>query len=134
MLDDVINEIKGAKSMQPEAGIVETVKPTRKKREKKPMTEEEIQAYRERKMREEEERYLGKQPKPRKRKAKNESATKQKKAKAHKKERKQRRPRKTPVVKLNKGSQPFETICFLKVPGMPKGDQLAICLIHGAET
>lgn len=133
-LDDVVNEIKGRQKMAP----VQAEKPSPKKEgvRKKPITKAEIEAYRQRKMAEEEAKYLKmaekaqgsktvKQPKPSK---------PQKPAKPAKADKPaDPKPKQPSKPKQPRPLQPMEVLYLLKIPGLPKGDCIAICLAHGAE-
>lgn len=143
MLSDAIEEIYSSRGG---TALKETESRTDispKKREKKPMTKAEIEAYRQRKMREEEERYLGKPAKKQRKKrsakpvkpVKPVRSVKQEGEKPKKMEKqdmaskigaKRGRPRKAPEA-----LQPMQPLHLMKIPGLPKGDYIAIYLVHG---
>ena len=132
-LDDIVNEIKGRQKMTP----VQADKPSSKKEggRKKQMTKAEVEAYRQRKMAEEEAKYLklakkAQEPKP----PKSDKPEKTAKPKAQKpSETKPKQADKPKVPRQPKPLQPMEVLYLLKIPGLPKGDCIAICLVHGAE-
>ena len=132
-LDDVVNEIKGRQKMAP----VQAEKPGLKKEggRKKQMTKAEVEAYRQKKMAEEEARYLklakkAQEPKP----PKSDKSEKAAKPKAQKPSgTNPKRVDKPKLPKQPKPLQPMEVLYLLKIPGLPKGDCIAICLAHGAE-
>ena len=114
--------------------------------EKKAMTKAEIEAYKQKMMEREEARYLGKElngsrkrvknvkkmkpedPKPSKRSAKHDENQKNEKKNCTAKA----------VAKMVKSDvprmlQPLEPLYLLRIPGLPKGDCLAICYARGAD-
>ena len=114
--------------------------------EKKAMTKAEIEAYKQKMMEREEARYLGKElngsrkrvknvkkmkpedPKPSKRSAKHDEKQKNEKKNCTDKA----------VAKMVKSEvprmlQPLEPLYLLRIPGLPKGDCLAICYARGAD-
>ena len=128
-LNDAIEEIRnGRGAVAPQADVEN---PPRKKREKKPMTKAEIEAYRQKMMEKEEARYLGKSAIG--------AAGRNPKGKKAKKSAKKRKQRKAvdndkPVKKsrMPKMLQPLQPLYLLKIPGLPKGDCIAICYARGA--
>jgi hypothetical protein len=131
------------------ASPVEQPKPKRRRKTLEDMTPEEVEAFRQRKMREEEARVLGKPvdaPKKRRRRHKQESGTPAQKPVKAKQTRSSRKTVKTeePVVqtvrqplrktrspKMPKMLQPLTPLYLLKIPGLPEGDCLAICYVKG---
>jgi len=93
--------------------------PKRKVREKS-MTKEEREEYRQKKMLEEEARYLKKEKKSRKIYGSTAKIIPEKKERVKK-------------IRTPKILQPLQPLYLLKIPGLPKGDCLAICLAHGAD-
>lgn len=114
---------------------------------KKEMTKAEIEAYKQKMIEKEEARYLGKQAKKAKKakKAKSEKPAKPvkpvklvKKAKEVQKvqkSKKEQKVQKPPVqtVKMPKVLKPLVPLYLLRIPGLPKGDCLAICYAEGAD-
>ena len=147
-LDEVFDEIRqrAAEKYGNKVGhdVQEGPKPDgsqKPRRRGRPKTKDEVEAYRQKKMAEEEARYLkvdGKnEDRPRR-------GRKPAKAKAAAQEAKPVEPAsgnrsKTdvparPKAKTPKMLQPMEVLYLLKIPGLPKGDCIAICLAHGAES
>ena len=122
-------------------------KPNQVKPAKKEMTKAEIEAYKQKMMEKEEARYLGKPAKKAKKskKAKPEKpekpaksvkkAKKVQKVQTSKKEQKVQKVQKPPVqtVKMPKILKPLVPLYLLRIPGLPKGDCLAICYAEGAD-
>jgi hypothetical protein len=132
-LNDIVDEIKGRQKMAP----VQAEKPCAKKEagKKKSMTKEELEAYRQKKMAEEEAKYLkmakkDAAAKPDKSAKPAKPAKKAEKPEATEKPQRQPRQQKPRQPKM---LQPLEPLYLLKIPGLPKGDCIAICLAHGAE-
>ena len=109
------------------------VKPAKKK-----MTKAEIEAYKRKMMEKEEARYLGKPAKSSKsaKSAKSEKkADKPKKVQKVQKSKKEQKVQKPPVqtAKMPKILKPLVPLYLLRIPGLPKGDCLAICYAEGAD-
>lgn len=122
VIDEVRQRIRSKDDGQPEQKKNEPETGKRKRR-----TKEEIEAYRQRKMREEEERYLGEQAEPKKQaKAKKENAKPSEDPRPRNKAKKQAAP------SIPKMLGPLEPLYLLRIPGLPKGDCVAICIVHGA--
>ena len=157
VLNDIIDEIKSSGSMAPDisqGGAPDKVN----KKEENTMTKEEKEKYKERKMREEENKYLkniGVQAQPIKRRGRKPKAiaTESEQQPQRKRGRKpkdvaetsitevKRRGRKkvvkqeqsnTETNQMPKMLQPLQPLYLFKIPGLPEGDCLAICLVHGA--
>ena len=125
-LSEAIEEIRNVHgSVAPQERVDKSAP---KKREKKPMTKAEIEAYRQRKMREEEERYLGKPTKKAKKEKRstprNETVRRAEPEKAKIPQESMKRPRML---------EPLRPLYLLKIPGLPRGDCVAVCLVHGAD-
>lgn len=119
-------------------------KPNQVKPAKKEMTKAEIEAFKQKMMEKEEARYLGKPAKSAKKskKVKSEKPAKsEKKAKKPKKvqkvqkSKKEQKVQKPPVqtAKMPKILKPLVPLYLLRIPGLPKGDCLAICYAEGAD-
>lgn len=119
-------------------------KPNQVKPAKKEMTKAEIEAYKQKMMEKEEARYLGKPAKSAKKAKKAKSskpAKSEKKAKKPKKvqkvqkSKKEQKIQKPPVqtAKMPKILKPLVPLYLLRIPGLPKGDCLAICYAEGAD-
>lgn len=122
----LIDEVKGEIMQKKPAPKEEAApKPVKVKKEK---TQEEIEAYRQKKIAEEEAKYLGKAAP-----AKTVRAPRAKKAKAEAKPAPKAESAPRPRVKAPKVLRPSEPLYFLKIPGLPKGDVLVLSLVHGAE-
>lgn len=114
----------------------------KERKSSKPQTKEEIEAYREKKMREEEARYLRAAKKESgeiKEEPKKEVEVKRKRKEIKKvneeQKPKKRRRRRThecvvDVPRQPKMLQPLQPLYLLKIPGLPKGSCIAICLAH----
>lgn len=123
------------------ASLVEKPKPKRRQKTLADMTPAEVEAFRQRKMREEEARVLGKSmdaPKKQRCRGKSEADTPVKKPVKAKKADKpavqavRKTSRKTQSPKMPKMLQPLTPLYLLKIPGLPEGDCLAICYVKGA--
>lgn len=134
-LNEVLNEIRASRTggETAHAPVGEAPAQKAKKKERK-MTKAELEAFRARKMREEEERYLGKQSKKAKpQKAKAAARTdlpipeqvRQAVEIAYANPNPPREPNRPKML------EPLQPLYLLKIPGMPKGDCLAVCLVHG---
>lgn len=128
----------------------ESPKHKRRRKTLDEMSPAEIEAFRQRKMREEEARVLGKPvnaPKKRRRRRKHEAETpvekpvKTKQKRAAKKTINPGNPveqvekqlvHKSRSPKTPKMLQPLTPLYLLKIPGLPEGDCLAICYVKGA--
>lgn len=152
-IEDIKNEI--IRSHQVPVPESSQEKPPKKpKGEKKAMTKAEIEAYRQKMMEREEARYLGKQPKKREKSEKSGKAGKSGKsgktrtegpkprkesdAKTEEKVQKVQKVKKVqkpPVqtAKMPKILKPLVPLYLLRIPGLPKGDCLAICYAEGAD-
>ena len=116
-------------------------KPNQVKPAKKEMTKAEIEAYKQKMMDKEEARYLGKPAKSSKsaKKAKKAKPAKpakpEKKTKKVQKSKKEQKVQKPPVqtAKMPKILKPLVPLYLLRIPGLPKGDCLAICYAEGAD-
>jgi cell envelope opacity-associated protein A len=140
----------GAGLQQLGASLVEQPKPKRRRKTLADMTPAEVEAFKQRKMMEEEARVLGKLvdvSKKQSRNCKPEAKTPVKKpvqakqTKATKKVVKTKKPveqvKKKPVCKSRSSKtpkmlQPLTPLYLLKIPGLPEGDCLAICYVKGA--
>lgn len=156
LYDEVVGEIKKiSKRSVSESGMKcdeSSDKDNGHVNKKKPMTKEDIDAYRERKMREEENRYLKemeKEKKMKKRKSQDVMDRKQKNdmlkdvAKSLS-SRVRRSPSKKQVNKKIKNTKksrrivpsdpigPLVPIHLLNIPGLPKGEMLAICIVRSS--
>ena len=111
---------------------------------KKEMTKAEIEAYKQKMMEKEEARYLGKPAKKAKKSKKAKPAKTEKpvkktkkvqKVQKSKKEQKVQKVQKPPVqaAKMPKILKPLVPLYLLRIPGLPKGDCLAICYAEGAD-
>jgi len=116
------------------------------KGEKKAMTKAEIEAYKQKMMEREEARYLGKESKGSRKQVKKVKKVKQKEPKPSKSDSKQdakqkKEQKKAPDKAVPKRAnaemprmlQPLEPLYLLRIPGLPKGDCLAICYARGAD-
>ena len=122
-------------------------KPNQVKPAKKEMTKAEIEAFKQKMMEKEEARYLGKQAKSAKKSKKAKSskpaktekpakpAKSVKKTKKVQKSKKEQKVQKPPVqaAKMPKILKPLVPLYLLRIPGLPKGDCLAICYAEGAD-
>lgn len=143
LLDEITNEIKGQKSDLVQA----EVNKEKPKREKKEMTAAEREAYRQKKIREEEARYLKmsstESGKTRGRPRKSDSADKKQSGDAPQPRKRRRRktvaePAKERQPRARQARQPkmidpLQVLYLLKIPGLPKGDCIAICLARGCD-
>jgi len=132
-LNEVLEEIKeNARKRDDHVSPKENLpKSAKRSTAKKPMTKEEIEAYRQKMMEREEARYLGKSAKPAKPSAKR-KAKLRKRANKVRMESEKAKSKKV-KVKMPKTLQPMEPLCLLRVPGLPKGDCLAIYYARGAD-
>ena len=122
-------------------------KPNQVKPAKKEMTKAEIEAFKQKMMEKEEARYLGKpaksskkakkakSSKPEKPEKKAKSEKKAKKVQKVQKSKKEQKVQKPPVqaAKMPKILKPLVPLYLLRIPGLPKGDCLAICYAEGAD-
>ena len=150
-LDEIKKEIverHQSAGPQPDAPAAAQESPKEKTNQVKPakkeMTKAEIEAYKQKMMEKEEARYLGKPAKKAKssKPAKSEKPEKsEKKAKKPKKvqkvqkSKKEQKVQKPPVqtAKMPKILKPLVPLYLLRIPGLPKGDCLAICYAEGAD-
>lgn len=135
-----LNEVLDAIRATRQTGVVDAEeKPARTKRTKtndRTMTKEEREAYRARKIKEEEDRYLGKTPKkakPRKVPREQELSPKRVRQAVDMMYASPNPPRSPRGPQRPKILEPLQPLYLLKIPGLPKGDCLAICLAHGAD-
>lgn len=134
-LNDVLDEIRASRQTGGSDAEEKPVLEKRTPKKKRQMTKAEREAFRARKMREEEERYLGKTPKVRSRKAKAASSAdcptpeqvRQAAEIAYANPNPPRNPKRPKML------EPLQPLYLLKIPGLPKGDCLAVCLVHGVE-
>lgn len=136
MLDEVKQEIIGRHQPSVQDQRPETKKGRRKRTE---MSKAEIEAYRQKKIAEEEARMLkqarakqpgGEETKKGRRRNGNEDGGKPDRAEpVNAPERGTRETRKRALRPLG----PLEPLHLLKIPGLPEGDCLAICYVRGAE-
>ena len=136
-LNEVLDEIRVSRKI---GGTNAAEKPVRAKRtptKERQMTKAEREAFRTRKMREEEERYLGKpskKAKPRKVLREQELSPQQVRQAVELTHPNQNPPRTPPCEpRRPKMLEPLQPLYLLKIPGLPKGDCLAICLAHGSD-
>lgn len=128
-------------------------KPNQVKPAKKEMMKAEIEAYKQKMMEKEEARYLGKPAKSEKKAKKAKSSKPAKPAKSEKPEKPEKKAKKTKKVqkvqkskkeqkvqkppvqtaKMPKILKPLVPLYLLRIPGLPKGDCLAICYAEGAD-
>lgn len=135
LIDEVKSEImqrlgrSAAKHVDPPDQQAPTEQPKRRRRRKNPenMTKEELEAYKQKMMEKEEEKYLGplNVKKARKRRRKNQDKEELPIKDNGKQEKR--------AENLPKMLQPLQPLYILKVPGLPKGDALVVCLAHGVE-
>ena len=105
-------------------------KATRPRKEKRDMTKEEREAYRQKKMEEEEARILKKSRAP---SEGSEKAPRRKSKRAQLDGDDARVCEKDRPVARLKALQPLEPLYLLRIPGLPKGDCLAICYARGSD-
>lgn len=154
VLEELEKEQLAERGIAPSENGTPAESPKHKRRRKTldEMSPAEIEAFRQRKMREEEARVLGKPvdaPKRRRRRCKQEAETsvqkpvKTKRQRASKKTIKPGNPeeqvekqfvRKSRSPKTPRMLQPLTPLYLLKIPGLPEGDCLAICYVKGAAT
>ena len=150
-IEDIKNEIIQRHQVPvPNQEPVKPEKPDKKpKGEKKAMTKAEIEAYKQKMMEREEARYLGKESngsRKQVKKVKKVKQMKQKEPKPSKSDSKQdakqkKEQKKAPDKAVQKRAkaemprmlQPLEPLYLLRIPGLPKGDCLAICYARGAD-
>ena len=101
----------------------------KERRKDKPKTKAEIEAYRQKMIEKEEAMYLRKRDSPKKPEAQDRPKVRRKKRNDDGKAQDRVRVPKTPKM-----LEPLQILYLLKIPGMPKGDCIAICLAHGAES
>ena len=136
-LNEVLDEIRALRKTGGADDAEKLVRTNRTPTKDRQMTNAEREAFRERKMREEEERYLGKlskKAKPRKVPREQELSPKQVRQEVELMHANPN-PKRTQTYdpKRPKMLEPLQTLYLLKIPGLPKGDCLAICLAHGAD-
>ena len=136
-LNEVLNDIRTHRKT---VSVDAAEKPVRTKRtptKDRQMTKAEREAFRARKMREEEERYLGKsskKEKPRKVLHEQELSLQQVRQAVELTHPNPNPPRTPPCdPRRPKMLEPLQPLYLLKIPGLPKGDCLAICLAHGSD-
>ena len=136
-LNEVLDEIRALRKTGGADDAEKLVRTNRTPTKDRQMTNAEREAFRERKMREEEERYLGKlskKAKPRKVPREQELSPKQVRQEVELMYANPNPTRtQTYVPKRPKMLEPLQPLYLLKIPGLPKGDCLAICLAHGAD-
>lgn len=147
-IEDIKNEIvRSHQVLVPNQEPAKPEKPDKKpKGEKKAMTKAEIEAYKQKMMEREEARYLGKESNGSRKQVKKVKKVKQKEPKPSKSDSKQnakqkKEQKKAPdkaALKRAKAEMPrmlqlLEPLYLLRIPGLPKGDCLAICYARGAD-
>lgn len=141
-LNEVLEEIKeGVRQKREEShgesqGVAQSQK--KPKAEKKPMTKAEIEAYKQKMMEREEAKYLAKtglrakaDATKKARKATKRAKQERKAVRVEKKATVEPKPRGAP--RTPKMLQPLEPLYLLKIPGLPRGDLIAVCIVHGAD-
>lgn len=113
------------------------------KGEKKAMTKAEIEAYKQKMIEREEAMYLGKESKDSRKQVKKVKQREPKPSKSDSKQdaKQKKEQKKAPdkaVPKRAKAEvprilQPLEPLYLLRIPGLPKGDCIAICYARGAD-
>lgn len=146
-IEDIKNEIIQRHQVQiPNQEPEKPEKPDKRtKGEKKAMTKAEIEAYKQKMMEREEARYLGNESKDPRKRVKQVEQVNPKESKPHKSNARQsakqkKEQKKVPDKDVQKRSkaempmmlQPLEPLYLLRIPGLPKGDCLAICYARGA--
>ena len=126
---EVTDRIKKDRALKQEPEKPKREKP---KREKPKMTKEEIEAYRQRKMAEEEARYLKMDGGDGKKRARRKKCEPEKPAAKQKRGRK-RRSEDEPTPVRPKILKPLVPLHLLRIPGLPKGDCIAICYVEGVD-
>ena len=136
-LNEVLDEIRASRKTGAADAVEKPVRAKRTPAKDRPMTKAEREAFRTRKMREEEERYLGKpskKAKPRKVPREQELSPNQICQMVELMHANPNPPRTPPYdTRRPKMLEPLQPLYLLKIPGLPKGDCLAICLAHGAD-
>ena len=133
-LEEIQNEIMQRRgAVQPDAqATARTEKPA--KREK---TKEEIEDYRQKKIPEEESKYLGAEKKTsRRRRKKADNAIKEEPEMPKKRRRRRTKEQMAQPVEKTRAPKvlsPLKPLYLLKIPGLPKGDCIAICYAEGAD-
>lgn len=143
----------GVQPVEPKKEAAPEPKKARRRKNPEDMTKEEREAWLAKKRAEEEARYLGQSETPKRRKSAeaNEPSAKvaKKSVKAEKpavqaekqplkqnqrtQQTRQTRQKRTEDAKRPKILQPLEVLYLLRIPGLPKGDCLAICYARGAD-
>ena len=135
-LNEVLDEIRVSRKIGGTNAAEKTVRAKRTPTKERQMTKAEREAFRTRKMREEEERYLGKpskKAKPRKVPHEQELSPQQVRQDVELMHANPNPPQTSPYEpRRPKMLEPLQPLYLLKIPGLPKGDCLAICLAHGA--
>ena len=142
----LIDEVKGEIMQRHEKAVEQRIgpkeqnaqeapaeKPRRRRRKNiENMTKEEVEEYKRKMMEQEEARYLGshKKARGRLRKQNPEQAQKSDSVLVAPKVQKEPKARQSRTPRM---LQPLEPLYILKVPGLPKGDAIVICLTHGVE-
>lgn len=136
-LNEVLDEIRASRKTGDEDAAGKPVRTKRTPTKDRQMTKAEREAFRARKMREEEERYLGKsskKEKPRKVLHEQELSPQQVRQEVELTHPNPNPPRTPPCEpRRPKMLEPLQPLYLLKIPGLPKGDCLAICLAHGSD-
>ena len=141
LIDEVKAEVikRNTGGVQPVAEKAQvTSQPKRRRKALAEMTPAEVEAFKQRKMAEEETRLLGKPvkesaPKKKRTRTQVESTPKPTPKPAPKPSKAQRRRTAQPAPQRPKVIQPLEPLYLLKIPGLPKGDCIAICYARGAD-
>lgn len=144
-IEDIKNEII-QRHQVPVSDVKQEKTSKKPKVEKKAMTKAEIEAYKQKMMEKEEARYLGKESNGSRKQVKKVKHMKQKESKPSKSNAKQdakqkKEQKKAPDKAVSKRAkaeiprmlQPLEPLYLLRIPGLPKGDCLAICYARGAD-
>lgn len=133
----------GVQPVEPKKEAAPEPKKTRRRKNPEDMTKEEREAWLAKKREEEEAKYLGKSAKPaKKRRRKTDDSSRSE----------QRTPEVLPATQPTKPAkvvrqsktddhrakrpkmlQPLETLYLLRIPGLPKGDCIAICYARGVD-
>lgn len=139
-LTEIIKELKESSGKALPEPAKDKAEPAKSGKHK---TKEEIEAYRQKKMAEEEARYLGKQPKKRekaekagkagKTRADGPKPRKEPEAKTEEKVQKVQKVQKAPLkmLEMPKMMKPLVPLYLLHIPGLPKGDGIVICYAEG---
>ena len=143
----------GVQPVEPKKEAAPEPKKTRRRKNPEDMTKEEREAWLAKKRAEEEARYLGHSETPKRRKSAEANGPSAKVAKKSVKAEKpalqaekqplkqnqrtqqnrQTRQTRTEDAKRPKILQPLDVLYLLRIPGLPKGDCLAICYARGAD-